>query len=49
VPIAAVTAHAGIVERERAIAAGFDQYLVKPIDPAALGVAVATLAGGTVK
>jgi PAS domain S-box-containing protein len=44
VPVAAVTAYAHAEDRERAIAAGFDEYLAKPIDPAALGRAVAALA-----
>jgi PAS domain S-box-containing protein len=44
VPVAAVTAYAHAEDRERAIAAGFDEYLAKPIDPAALASAVAALA-----
>jgi PAS domain S-box-containing protein len=44
VPVAAVTAYAHAEDRERAIAAGFDEYLAKPIDPAALARAVAALA-----
>jgi len=44
VPVAAVTAHAHAEDRERAIAAGFDNYLAKPIRPAALARAVAALA-----
>ena len=44
VPVAAVTAYAHAEDRERAIAAGFDDYLAKPIDPAALARAVAALA-----
>jgi CheY-like chemotaxis protein len=43
-PIAAVTACAHAEDRERAIAAGFDDYLSKPLDPAALARAVAALA-----
>src|ERR1700682_4751369 len=41
VPVAAVTAYAHAEDRERAIAAGFDEYLAKPVDPAALACAVA--------
>ena len=44
IPAAAVTAHARNDERERALAAGFQMHLTKPIDPAALARAVAALA-----
>jgi CheY-like chemotaxis protein len=44
VPVAAVTAYAHADDRARAIAAGFDEYLAKPVDPAALAWAVAALA-----
>jgi len=44
IPAAAVTAHARNDERERALAAGFQMHLTKPIDPAALAKAVAALA-----
>ena len=44
IPAAAVTAHAGEDERERALAAGFQMHLSKPVQPAALARAVATLA-----
>jgi CheY-like chemotaxis protein len=44
VPIAAVSAHAHAEDRQRAIAAGFDQYLAKPVDPAALASTVKSLA-----
>jgi len=43
-PAAAVTAHARDDEREHALAAGFHMHLTKPIHPAALARAVATLA-----
>jgi PAS domain S-box-containing protein len=44
VPVAAVTAYAHAEDRARAIAAGFDEYLAKPIEPATLARAVAALA-----
>ncbi len=44
VPAAAVTAHARDDERQRALAAGFQMHLAKPIDPTTLARAVATLA-----
>ena len=43
VPVAAVSAYAHVEDRQRAIAAGFDQYLAKPVDPAALASAVKAL------
>ena len=43
VPVAAVTANAHAEDREGAIAAGFDEYLAKPIQPATLARAVAAL------
>jgi len=42
-PAAAVTAHARDDERERALSAGFQMHLTKPIDPVALARAVAAL------
>jgi PAS domain S-box-containing protein len=44
VPVAAVTAYAHAEDRARAIAAGFDEYVAKPVHPAALAFAVARLA-----
>jgi CheY-like chemotaxis protein len=38
VPVAAVSAYAHADDRERAIAAGFDQYLAKPVEPATLSL-----------
>ena len=43
VPVAAVSAYAHAEDRERAIAAGFDHYVAKPVDPAALASAVKAL------
>jgi signal transduction histidine kinase/ActR/RegA family two-component response regulator len=44
VPAAAVTAHAREDERQRALAAGYQMHLAKPVDPTALAHAVVTLA-----
>jgi CheY-like chemotaxis protein len=38
-----VTAHARTEDRERAFAAGFELYLSKPVDPARVVAAVASL------
>ena len=43
VPVAAVSAYAHEEDRERAMAAGFDHYLAKPVDPAALAATVKAL------
>ena len=43
VPVAAVTAHAHAEDRQRAMAAGFDRYLAKPVDLAALAATVKAL------
>ena len=42
-PAVAITAYAGNVDRERALAAGFDQHLSKPINPAAVLEAVLSM------
>ena len=46
VPAVALTAYARVEDRERALAAGFDVHLAKPVEPATLVGAVARLAGG---
>jgi len=43
--VAAFTAHAMKNERERALEAGFDDYITKPIRPAVLRTLIARLAG----
>ena len=47
VPVAAVSAYAHAEDRQRALAAGFDQYLAKPVEPAILASVVKALATGT--
>jgi signal transduction histidine kinase/BarA-like signal transduction histidine kinase len=44
IPAAAVTACASVTDRERALAAGFQMHVAKPIPPGALAQTVATLA-----
>jgi CheY-like chemotaxis protein len=45
IPALALTAYARPEDRERALAAGFDLHLAKPVEPAELVRAVAHLAG----
>jgi CheY-like chemotaxis protein len=45
IPALALTAYTRIEDRESALAAGFQQHAAKPIEPAELAAAVATLAG----
>jgi CheY-like chemotaxis protein len=44
-PVIAVTAHADFHDRQRALRAGFDAYLVKPVDPDELCEAVLRVYG----
>ncbi|HEX8353955.1 MAG TPA: response regulator [Pyrinomonadaceae bacterium] len=44
-PAAALTAYAGVEDRLRALAAGFQTHLAKPLDPSELIAVVAKLAG----
>jgi CheY-like chemotaxis protein len=44
IPVVALTAHASEDDGRRALAFGFERYLSKPIDPAALAVAVGATA-----
>ncbi len=45
-PAIALTAHAELAERARALEAGYNMHLPKPVDPAALATAVAVLVKG---
>jgi signal transduction histidine kinase/DNA-binding response OmpR family regulator len=49
VPAAALTAYAGVEDRQRALAAGFQTHLAKPLDPSELISVVARLAGRSQK
>ncbi|MFN2578169.1 MAG: PAS domain-containing protein [Pyrinomonadaceae bacterium] len=49
IPAAALTAHAGVVDRMRALAAGFDIHVPKPVEPAELVAVIASLANRTRK
>jgi PAS domain S-box-containing protein len=44
-PALALTAYAGVEDRQRALAAGYDVHLPKPVDPAQLVAALVELAG----
>jgi CheY-like chemotaxis protein len=46
-PAAALTAYARMEDRTRALMAGFQSHVTKPVDPEELVVVVATLAGRT--
>ncbi|MBR8141536.1 response regulator [Burkholderia sp. AU19243] len=43
VPVVAVTAHAGLADRNRVMAAGFDAYLCKPVDVPTLASVIADI------
>ena len=43
IPAAALTAYARLEDRERALAAGYQMHIVKPVDPRELTRAVAAL------
>ena len=45
-PAVALTAYVGTVERERALDAGFDTFLTKPIDPSALAAEISRVVAG---
>jgi two-component system CheB/CheR fusion protein len=47
IPALALTAYARVEDRAAAISAGYQQHAAKPIEPAELAAAVATLAGRT--
>src|SRR4029453_13392379 len=47
VPAAALTALARVEDRKRALMAGYQTHLAKPVDPAELVAMVASLAGRT--
>jgi CheY-like chemotaxis protein len=45
IPAVALTAFSSAVDRMRALAAGYQQHLSKPIDPEALSQVISRLAG----
>jgi len=47
VPAAALTAYASRDDRTRVLLAGYQTYLMKPVDPAELLAVIANLAGRT--
>jgi CheY-like chemotaxis protein len=47
IPAAALTAHASLQDRMQALASGFQMHIPKPVEPAELVAAVASLAGRT--
>jgi len=47
IPAAALTAYARMEDRTRAMLAGFQSHVAKPVDPNELLIVVATLAGRT--
>ena len=49
IPAVALTAYAGVDDRQRALSAGFQMHLAKPLVPNELVAVVATLAGRSIK
>ncbi|HYG08492.1 MAG TPA: hypothetical protein VD835_00830, partial [Pyrinomonadaceae bacterium] len=49
IPAAALTAYARAEDRMRALRAGFQLHVPKPVEPAELAAVVASLAGRTVE
>ena len=49
IPAAALTAHAAVADRMRALSAGFDIHLPKPVEPAELVAVIASLASRVVQ
>jgi CheY-like chemotaxis protein len=45
VPAAALTAYTQAEDRQRALGAGYQEFLAKPVDPSVLTATVARLAG----
>ncbi|MCK6551052.1 ATP-binding protein, partial [Myxococcota bacterium] len=45
VPAAAITAHGRVEDRIRALTSGFQQHIVKPVEPTELAAVIASLAG----
>ena len=45
IPAAALTAYAGVEDRMRALSAGYQTHIAKPVEPAELATVVANLAG----
>ena len=45
IPAVALTAHTGVEDRIRALTAGYQMYLPKPVEPAELVAVVASLGG----
>ena len=44
IPAAALTAYAGVEDRMRVLAAGYQMHIPKPVEPGALAAIVASLA-----
>jgi CheY-like chemotaxis protein len=48
-PAIALTAHARIEDRMRALSAGYQMHVAKPVEPAELVIVIASLAGRNAK